>query len=182
MNKPPDEYFRAQTAEFDKAVAVSELRNLAIEDWKTAKNNELRGVKIQSEVVRIMQKHDAAFIQILIKYPVATIHDFHALDRHSRNDGHRIATHLAQWGRGKRDKPDALQKIIIEIVKSNPSLKIGELLPALTDLKGEGIIEDIDDENISFDDGGVLKDAAISGLKDRLSRAKQKIKKENKSR
>lgn len=76
----------------------------------------------------------------------------------------------------KKPRPDALQKLIVEILTARPDLTVLQLLDELEKVKGHGIIEDIDDGEISFSHKGKLKQAPISGLKDRISRAREKVK------
>jgi hypothetical protein len=46
----------------------------------------------------------------------------------------------------------------------------------LSNKQGAGVIEDVDEEEIAFIDAkGQLKSAEITGLKDRLYRAKKKV-------
>jgi hypothetical protein len=87
---------------------------------------------------------------------------------------------LQQQGRrgGKNKKPDALQQLIISIVRKYPTITVQKLLAILQDRTGPGLIIDgIEDGEILFRDRiGLhepLKSAQISGLKDRLSRAKK---------
>lgn len=83
--------------------------------------------------------------------------------------------HLGRRG-GRAEKQDALQKLIVEIVERNPEITQRELLAKLDDRKGLGPIQDIEGAVIYITrDDGTTKEAAISGLKDRLFRAKKKI-------
>jgi hypothetical protein len=98
---------------------------------------------------------------------------------------------------GKAAKASALQKLIIDIVRQNPIIGLRELLDALRQRQGDGIIEEVDGEHIYFRPSGtavMLEDceavekkassaaAPISGLKHRLTRARQKICNESQSR
>lgn len=77
--------------------------------------------------------------------------------------------------RGIASKTDVLQLIIEEIVRRQPSITARRLIEILRERQGIAPIEDIDDGTIWFtnhDDRS--KEANISGLKDRLSRAKAK--------
>jgi hypothetical protein len=75
---------------------------------------------------------------------------------------------------GKAKKPDALQCLIIKIVSGQPQITEKKLLHELK-MAGDvrDVVEDIEDGTIYFVDGGRSKSAPISGLKDRLSRAKK---------
>lgn len=88
--------------------------------------------------------------------------------------GERITKRYRQKAIAKEPRPDALTLLISEIVQSNPEITDKELLRKLEDNKHQGVIEDIDDENIWFVGKGNKPDSAkISGLKDRLSRIKK---------
>ena len=87
-----------------------------------------------------------------------------------------LCRHLASKG-GKAAKGDSLQKLIEEIVSKNPALSETQLFDALKNNEKIPPLEDIDDETIFFTNSdGRSKSTPISGLKDRLSRAKKKIK------
>jgi len=77
----------------------------------------------------------------------------------------------------RRERTDALQKLILRFVKENPSITKAQLLNALEREKGQGIIVDIVDEEISFqiNENEPLDKAPIAGLKDRLYRAKKHL-------
>jgi hypothetical protein len=80
---------------------------------------------------------------------------------------------------GRAKKTDALQRLILRIVEQDPKIAAPQLEKQLEAQQGLGVIDDFDDETITFcRPDGRLKDAKRSGLKDRLSRAK----KENRSR
>lgn len=84
---------------------------------------------------------------------------------------------------GKAAKADALQLLIYELVEANPDISAKELLKILNsgdeDANCDGIILSIGDNYIEFENGkkksGLInfKKAKVSGLKDRLSRAKK---------
>jgi hypothetical protein len=77
---------------------------------------------------------------------------------------------------GKASKADPLNELIAEIVRRRPTVTEFELLQLLRQEQGIGKIQDIDEEAIWFATrGGGLKSAKISGLKDRLSRAKRHL-------
>lgn len=85
---------------------------------------------------------------------------------------------LSAQGRkgGAASKTDALQRLIEETVKRQPNISVEELKTKLHALQGISAIEDIADGVIGFADRrGHSKEAPWSGLKDRLSRAKKKI-------
>jgi hypothetical protein len=74
---------------------------------------------------------------------------------------------------GKAKKTDALQLLIVRIVERRPAITTDELKEELYAHQGIDVISDIDVGVISFTNhNGNLKDAKLSGLKHRLSRAK----------
>jgi hypothetical protein len=86
---------------------------------------------------------------------------------------------LSQQGQngGRVHKSDPLQDIILDYVRRRPPITASELLKKLQDdfIPG-GVIQEIGKKAIAFtnrDDRS--KEAPISGLKDRLSRAKKKL-------
>jgi hypothetical protein len=98
---------------------------------------------------------------------------------------------------GKAAKADPLQKIIIDIVRQNPEIGVSKLLKKLQPRQGDGIIDEIEETHIHFIHTGTAAlgqtdeavgkrltsaSAPISGLKHRLTRARRKIREENRSR
>lgn len=85
----------------------------------------------------------------------------------------------------RSDRTDALQELIIGMLGDRPDISESELLTALYHHEGRGVIESISDGKIEFATGGKLKDgiaegarikdAKVSGLKHRLSRARKKL-------
>ena len=77
---------------------------------------------------------------------------------------------------GRADKPDALQELIIEYARTVPTITERELREKLTRERHPEVISDIEDGEIDFNDrDGRSKSALVSGLKDRLSRARKKV-------
>jgi hypothetical protein len=82
---------------------------------------------------------------------------------------------LSQKG-GRALKTDALQVLIQNCAREAPDISQRELWHQLKKHLGLGVIRAIDDQTIEFlAHNGKLKTAPVSGLKDRLSRAKSKI-------
>lgn len=71
-------------------------------------------------------------------------------------------------------KVDPLQQLIEQIVRSRPKISCKELERALRGEIGKGVIFDIDETEISLIDDKRAP-VPLSGLKDRLTRAKRKI-------
>jgi len=79
---------------------------------------------------------------------------------------------------GKAEKTDPLQRLIEQKVAENPRITGPKLLEMLKNEANCGVIEEIDEEEgvISFSRAdGTFKSAKVGGLKDRLSRAKWKM-------
>jgi hypothetical protein len=87
---------------------------------------------------------------------------------------------------GKAAKGDTLQCLIVEIVRGESKITGWQLMHKLRKMAKDGhpVVFEVDQQSdvlcdeaakIHFKDRGTSKTASISGLKDRLSRAKQKI-------
>src|SRR6202451_1167090 len=85
---------------------------------------------------------------------------------------------------GKAAKIDGLQRVILEIVRATPDINTQRLLQKLRKMANEGhpVVLKVDQkrellddqtEQIHFKNGGMDKTSPVSGLKDRLSRAKK---------
>jgi hypothetical protein len=112
--------------------------------------------------------------------PVKYQTDFGPTLEQAEQDQLRFARSFARHG-GAAKKTDALQKFIEAAVQAKRATTVPELLDMLRNAaQPGGPIEDIDEENVSFlGANGRLRDAPISGLKDRLSRAKKELKSKN---
>lgn len=82
-----------------------------------------------------------------------------------------------QRANAKKSRSDELQILIETIMATLPSIKPVGLLDELRKQEGGGIIEEITDDDIFFinKDGHGGESAKVSGLKDRMSRARKKI-------
>lgn len=92
---------------------------------------------------------------------------------------------LEQSKKGKQSRKDALSQVIYDIAHQNPKISAIELLKELYELRSQGVIDDIDefDQNqdirsslgcIHYSHNNKSYTAPISGLPDRLRRAKLK--------
>jgi hypothetical protein len=95
--------------------------------------------------------------------------------KEAENLKRRFQFRLAQQG-GRARKADALTLLIEKMVASRPGITLSELRRELNRLwEARAIVQDIDENEISYvNQGGRMKTVRISGLKDRLSRAKRK--------
>ena len=98
---------------------------------------------------------------------------YKALEDAERTGKRFVMEHASKGGKAK--KSDALQLLIEKIVVREPSISARQLENQLETYQGIDIIEDIEDGSIWFTNGDSLKEAKLSGLKDRLLRAKRKL-------
>lgn len=98
---------------------------------------------------------------------------YKALEDAERTGKRFLMEHASKGGKAK--KSDALQLLIEKIVKREPSISVRQLESQLEAYQGIDIIDDIEDGSIWFTNGDSLKEAKVSGLKDRLLRAKRKL-------
>lgn len=78
--------------------------------------------------------------------------------------------------RAKKSRTSALQRSIEDILEQDSDLTEVEVLARLRTVVGRGVIDAIDEETIDWiDDRGRPRTTNISALKDRVSRAKRKI-------
>jgi hypothetical protein len=125
-----------------------------------------------------IQSEEQRFVPI--RYRLTMEDALMGASRAEARSGPRLAqearSSLARQG-GHAEKPDALQKIIEVIVARNPSIDTSGLLRKLDSISGDdATVVTVNDEVIEFEptSGAKLKTAPVSGLKDRLYRAKRK--------
>jgi hypothetical protein len=108
----------------------------------------------------------------------------------------RFSRQQAQLG-GFAPKTNGLEKIIADVVRQNPKISVVQLLMELRMQQGDGIIDEIDETHIYFRQNGTAErpeggdavgkrvisaSAPISGLKHRLTRARKKVSRQDRSR
>ena len=93
----------------------------------------------------------------------------------NRRDGQTAAEIGRKGGRAKRSDP--LQDLIIKIVADKPQITVRQLMDELRAYSEiRDVVEDIDEKSIHFlDRQDRPKTASISGLKDRLTRARKSL-------
>ena len=151
INRRNQKFWRVEQAQAERRMANPLLRDLAMRDLEY---EALRHVPIyyRKSLERALQDAEEA--------------------------RRRTLTAFGQKG-GRAKRCDLLQELILEIASKTPEVTAPELIDRLKREKFDGVIEDVDKSKIYFIDGkGGSKSAKISGLKDRLSRAKA----ENQSR
>lgn len=93
------------------------------------------------------------------------------------SNGGDYAVKIKQHIAARKPRRDELQEVIVDLTKKRPTISAKELSLELEKLKGFGVIEDIDEDSIWFiNKHNQLTESKVTGLKDRLSRAKKLIK------
>ena len=148
INRLNEEFWAVQKPLLERRMADPDLRELAIADM----NNEInRRVPLYSQK-SIYQAYEEA-----------------------ESARRRFITQQARKA-GSAKKQDALQGLILTFVKAKHSITAGELKEKLLAHTGIPPIQDICGGKIFFTNhNGNTEVAALSGLKDRLSRAKREI-------
>jgi hypothetical protein len=119
---------------------------------------------------------EIAYLEIMYDQERLGFHQRRSVDQ-ALDDGaikkNAVLKHQGQKG-GKARKTDALQEVIIDLVRGNPQITERELRDKLTRESYPDLIEDVEEDSIYFKtQDGRSKAASIAGLKDRLSRAKK---------
>jgi len=84
-----------------------------------------------------------------------------------------VKTHLGKKGRRARPS-DKLQILIIDILRLNPSFSNQQVLAALHKEQHQGIVDDIDEDELAFKDWrGRCKTVKLAALKHRFTRARK---------
>jgi hypothetical protein len=126
--------------------------------------------EIQSETIRLPSRYQKSLDQALADAE-------RALDLVWNNPGEAERSRMRMLSRrgGYALKTDALQTLIIAYFQEEPEIDQRKLWHYLKSEQGLGVIKFIDDQKIEFvDRNSKLKTAPVSGLKDRLFRAKKK--------
>jgi hypothetical protein len=148
INEANSRFWREQRSLFDKRMANDAIHETASEAWQA-------------------QQHRAV--------PPACQFSFEKALEDAERAGKRLLAQQARRG-GTAPKTDSLQLLIQEIVTRRPVISKDQLLEVLRANQGIGPVEDIHEDTIHFTNlDGRSKEAPISGLKDRLNRAKKKL-------
>lgn len=156
VNRRNQEFWLMQSQLRDRRMSDELLRSFAEMDMRS---ESVRGVPIKSEKTLEQALADAEM---------------------AKNTFQRAFSRKG----GSAPRCDALQTLIEEIAAENQKIKPGQLLIALSGPRGAGVIASVDKESdvkadeprmIHFvEENGMPKRARLSGLKDRLFRAKKK--------
>jgi hypothetical protein len=159
-----------------KVPTIREINARARAFWK--EQNELMKRRLGDPVLLQLVKDELASYKTWpVPFPYQK--SFEAMLENAERAKQRVLAYQGQKG-GQAKKPDALQELIISLLRRRPSMTVSRLLEALEREPRGSTIIDIAEELISFTqpDGtpeGRMKQAALSGLKDRLSRARKKL-------
>jgi hypothetical protein len=148
MNIRNADFWRSENQLVEKRVNDDILHNFALE---TLASEELRGlpIRLRTDLPEALQR--GALLQ------------------------QRLQTRQAHLA-AKAKRPDALQGLIAEILKQKPRITWKELLRELKEDSGPaGVVISVGNTKIEFMDRGRVEEASISGLKDRLSRARRSL-------
>ena len=153
-------------------ITISEINERNGRFWD--EQNELRDRRIADEAI-----WDAAFARFRdeqTRVPLRHLATIEKLLADAEADKRRFLSQQAGLG-GRAKKSDALQRLILDLVRNRPEITEAGLKAMLTRERFPGLIEEIDEKTISFcPPDGRLKESPLSGLKHRLSRAKKTLK------
>ena len=155
INERNRKFWEAESAQAERRMADPDVFHRATLDMD-GEAARLLPVYYQKSVEQALQDAEALF-------------DDPALQKRA----HRRLSRLG----GSSKKTGALQEVILEAVRKHPEMTVQELLRHLQSLQClRQVVDDIDAEAIFFTDrDGHSKKAPVSGLKDRLSRAKKAL-------
>jgi hypothetical protein len=161
LNKINAVFWEAESTKFQERMNNPVLREGA---W----------ARVKSEMRRLVTTRS------LISFEEAIAQEGQTTHKVERQIKQRIVSDFGRRG-GSVEKVDALQSLILSVVKKRPSIGVSELLDRIRDAAGPGRpIVDVDEDSISFVGAkDRLREATIVGLKDRLWRAKKKLKSKN---
>jgi hypothetical protein len=158
INRRNEDFWAVQRQKFAAQLADERLRNIAFE--------ELQSERVRTVPIRLQRTLEGA-----LEWAAKLSAPFNP----QRLKQEALIEQARKGGRA--GKADALQRIILGVVRRNPRITEIELRVKLTRENYPEIIEDVDQEGISFkrrsDSMEPLKNATLRGLKDRLSRAKK---------
>ena len=186
VGTPPDWFPQQLSAQF--IVARSKLLQDYSEDKIVEWINELEALKKAAVQEVIAESPPMAFRP---NFPVTMWADLETLNyaRYIFNLGELkgieafLSESTAKIYRGQMAKAaaqaprtDALQEIIISVAEKNIDISVLNLTDKLRAMAGVGTIQDIEEQTIYWTDkNGNTQTSPISGLKDRLTRARKKI-------
>ena len=140
-------------------------------------DDELKAAEIRMADEAVLETAIATLSsQVNRLVPVYYQMSFYEALRESETAKRRFITQQSRRA-GSAEKVDALQKFILDALRAKPGMTHVELLAVLgREQNIDGPIVEVDEASVSFlDSRGRLRSAPITGLKDRLSRARKKL-------
>lgn len=180
LNKRNRQFWRKRSKLFSKQFADEAVSNKAL---TTLMVEELLGLPVKNRQTLEKAVDDAHQEESRLRLAVSALDDAGQEESRTRwelfkKDGQTVKAHFREFSRkgGLAAKADFLNGLIQERVSEQPSLNHIQLLDKLIS-EGDVELDPADDETIIvWDDNEKGKKIPISGLKDRLFRAKKKIK------
>jgi hypothetical protein len=172
------------------------LNALSASFWE--KENQLRETRMADDAIRTIAFRDLAS-ETSRRVSVYSQKSLEQALQDAEVTKKQLISELAQSA-ARAERVDPLQRVITDIVRSNPNIGAKQLLEELRELQPGPVIDEIDDQWIYFkspvdsEKGGgtespkrdetigkkvISAKALISGLKHRLTRARKKIQQEN---
>lgn len=156
INERNRKFWEAESAQAERRIADPDILHRATAD-------------VQGEATRLLPVNYQKSFEQALQDAAALLEDPVLLKRTHRR--------LSRLG-GSSKKTDALQEVILGAVQKRPAITERDLLRHLQSLQClRQVVDDINEETIFITDrDGRSKEAPVSGLKDRLSRAKKALK------
>ena len=118
----------------------------------------------------------AACDEMISESKIRPLYERAPLEFHLERAEQRRRFFMGSNGKKGGKRKDALQVLIERHVVKNPAVDQTGLLHFIRRQAGNGTIQDVSDDTIIFVNSAYqLRDAKVSGLKDRLSRAKRDL-------
>jgi hypothetical protein len=157
-------------------ITIDELQELNLKFWEEENEKRERGIADPVLWRSVKQELDRDQMRGV---PIAGQESIEFLLERADRLRRDVNTESARRA-GRAPKADALQQYIVALVRKRPDITSRQLLAHLEQERWNGLIVEIADGMVCFlqPDGikdGRTKETPISGLKDRLSRAKKQV-------
>jgi hypothetical protein len=150
----------------------AKLNRLYQDFWKAEDNNVKRRLADPLIMALAMEDMASEMARSVPLYSQKSMESALAKAEKIRN---RVRSEDGRRG-GRPRRSDALQGLIVEIVARRPGIRASDLFDRLRNQEIGGIIEDVEDDKIHFRHSEHdSRSAPISGLKDRLARARKSV-------
>lgn len=173
LNQINSEFWAAQQPKIDQWMANKSIRDMALD---TLRSEAVRGIPLNLQMTLEGALQDAWNAQQRFATTASKVQSASdvAAETETADPLKQAKEELARQG-GKAKPVDALQRLIERLVGDDPTLTMAGLLDKLRSYPAFPEICDVTETQIEFEDRHRIKYASISGLKDRLSRAKKKL-------